>query len=109
MDGIQLIAEERKRQIEQEGWTTQHDDAHTDHELSTAAACYAVYDTGPDVVLMGDVHDEHPAMEPAWPWSFKWDKRRKHGRLRRLQIAGALIAAEIDRELRREEQRGKRK
>jgi len=26
-----------------------------------------------------------------------WDKRKKHNKLRRLVIAGALIAAEIDR------------
>jgi hypothetical protein len=26
-----------------------------------------------------------------------WDKREKHSRIRRLEIAGALIAAEIDR------------
>jgi hypothetical protein len=33
----------------------------------------------------------------AWPWSRNWDKRDKHSRTRRLEIAGALIAAEIDR------------
>jgi hypothetical protein len=39
--GIELIAEERKRQIEVEGWTAEHDDEHTDGELALAAVCYA--------------------------------------------------------------------
>jgi hypothetical protein len=30
-------------------------------------------------------------------WAPEYDKRGKHDRLRRLEIAGALIAAEIDR------------
>lgn len=32
-----------------------------------------------------------------WPWDVAWDKRYKHDRLKQLAIAGALIAAEIDR------------
>lgn len=32
-----------------------------------------------------------------WPWPTEWDKRGKHSRHRQLEIAGALIAAEIDR------------
>lgn len=32
-----------------------------------------------------------------WPWSDAWDKRKKHDRIRQLSIAGALIAAEINR------------
>lgn len=33
----------------------------------------------------------------AWPWDKQDYPRKKHGRLRRLAIAGALIAAEMDR------------
>ena len=40
--GIDLIAEERQRQISVEGWTPQHDDTHTDNSLAKAAACYAM-------------------------------------------------------------------
>lgn len=39
--GIEIIAEERKRQIEVEGWTLEHDDEHRCGELSDAAVCYA--------------------------------------------------------------------
>lgn len=41
MSGIEAIASERQRQIEQEGWTTEHDDTHADGEMARAAACYA--------------------------------------------------------------------
>lgn len=37
--GIDLIAAERQRQIEEEGWTPDHDDQHTNGELALAAAC----------------------------------------------------------------------
>ena len=36
--GIELIAEERKRQIEEEGWTAEHDDQQTDGEIAEAAS-----------------------------------------------------------------------
>ena len=39
--GIELIADERQRQIEVEGWTPEHDDEHNDQSLQRAANCYA--------------------------------------------------------------------
>lgn len=42
LTGVELIAEERKRQIEAEGWTPQHDAQHKADELAIAAACYAL-------------------------------------------------------------------
>lgn len=39
MTGIELIAKERQRQIEQEGWTAEHDSQHTAGEL-LQCACY---------------------------------------------------------------------
>lgn len=89
-DGVTLIAEERRRQVEREGWSASHDASHERGVLAKAAACYAVHDTGAVVVDSKTGHD-------AWPWSDEWDKRDKHDELRRLVIAGALIAAEIDR------------
>ncbi len=111
-DGVQLIAEERKRQMEVEGWTPEHDDEHSNGELALAAVCYA-----------------YPAPRPLeikklWPWDWEWWKptppeltEHPHGReqagdpifhsiepgahevaaIRDLTKAGALIAAEIDR------------
>ena len=38
--GIELIAEERHRQIEKEGWTPEHDDQHNAGDLVHAAAAY---------------------------------------------------------------------
>ena len=78
-----MIAAERARQIHEEDWRPEHDDRHTDDELAWAAACYAA---------PARIHAERwPGdwSEP-WPWDRKWDKRKKHSRLRCLVIAGAL-------------------
>ena len=40
--GIQLIQEERERQISKKGWTSEHDDTHSDDSLACAAAVYAL-------------------------------------------------------------------
>lgn len=40
MTGIDLIKKERKRQIEEEGWTALHDENNNFNELTAAAACY---------------------------------------------------------------------
>lgn len=84
-DGMSIIAAERRRQVESEGWTPEHDDEHIAGELSTAAACYA-----------------QPAIKPHgwWPWDEEWWKPTPKMRVRELAKAGALIAAEIDRLIR---------
>jgi hypothetical protein len=89
--GIELIAQERQRQIEKEGWTPEHDDEHDYGELAIAAACYAVEDT--------DAWVTHPEADEDgvryWPWaSEEWKPKDTISNLVR---AGALIAAEIDR------------
>lgn len=91
--GIELIAEERKRQIEVEGWTDLHDDNHEMDELALAAASYAL----PSYARPSNQF--HTArMEPqTWPWSGEYWKPSISDRVRELQKAGALIAAEIDR------------
>lgn len=91
--GIELIAEERQRQINQEDWTPHHDDGHTHGELAIAAACYAVQDTDASVVYP----DDDPEGS-GWPWSRESWKPKDT--IRNLVRAGALIAAEIDREMR---------
>ena len=82
-DGLAAIAIERRRQIEAEGWTPEHDDQHKRGELARAGACYAIAD---------ELGSER---ELLWPWSEDWWKPA--GRIRNLGKAGALIAAEIDR------------
>lgn len=88
--GEVLIAEERLRQIREEGWTAEHDDEHSDGAMAWAAICYAA----PEPVYRMDLREE--PVDP-WPWSHQWDKRGDVSRIRDLVKAGALIAAEIDR------------
>ena len=85
-DGIQLITEERIRQLCKEGWTDEHDDTHDMGELRRAGAAYALAaNAGPDALI--------PA---SWPWSQRWWKPSADP-IRNLVKGGALIAAEIDR------------
>jgi hypothetical protein len=93
-EGAARIVKERIRQKVSEGWTPEHDARHLEGELSVAAACYAVEGVFLDMFEISVI--QHPYGD-AWPWAKEWDKRRKHDRMRRLEIAGALIAAEIDR------------
>lgn len=96
-DGAKLIAAERLRQVQGEGWTPEHDDEHTDGSLAIVAACLAADGTDA-VVLVGGEVEENP-----------WGLIAKHGykaggnEVHKLAIAGALIAAEIDRRLRAQE------
>lgn len=87
--GIERIAEERKRQIEVEGWDTKHDSTgNSDGQLAKAAACYA----------LGELEDDPFSMTIRyWPWAWGWWKPTPEDRIRELEKAGALIAAEIDR------------
>lgn len=88
--GIELIVDERNRQVSDEGWTASHDDDHDDCEMLAAAVLYAA-STFPDK------RATEVARAIPFPWDGGSDKREKHDRKRRLVIAGALIAAEIDR------------
>lgn len=83
-DAARDVLCERRRQVEQEGWTPEHDEKHRDHELSCAAGCYAMHTLA------------YPAGDPppAWPWAADWWKPTTHRR--NLVKAGALILAEIE-------------
>lgn len=118
--GVELIAAERQRQIKVEGWTPEHDGTHERCEIVKAAICYAAESTA----VVSHIFEQRgpcacgaPVFRDPWPWADEWDKRIKHrngigegrtsaeviahhmhhGRIRCLEIAGALIAAEIDR------------
>lgn len=116
--GIEIIQEERNRQIDVEKWDYNHDEAYKNGELIGAAACYLVNALNKQfskpiakveiwhdresyfLVNDGDRGDRSLREEgwvDAWPWDAQYDKREKHGKLRSLQIAAALIVAEIDR------------
>ncbi|WP_404291482.1 hypothetical protein ACD578_05230 [Microvirga sp. RSM25] len=89
LDEIEL---ERRRQVEEEGWTPRHDDQHARGEMAAAAYCY-----------IGEVcwRRDHPDAgrcdlpPPDWPWSREWWKPK--GDRRNLVRAAALIVAEIER------------
>lgn len=94
MNGIELIAAERKRQIEVEGFDAAHDDNPTNEidDLAMAAVCYAMTPAARDRFADG--------IPEEWPWEGRWWKPTPDDRIRELVKAGALIAAEIDRLMR---------
>lgn len=83
------VLAERRRQVEQEGWTPQHDDEHDDGVMARAAACYALYDLG----VPGATMLENGVR--LWPWNWSWLKPK--GNRENLVRSGALILAEIER------------
>lgn len=85
--GIELIAEERKRQVEEEGWTAEHDAEHDAGELAVAGVCYAMN--------ASRLFKNSNFYMSWWPWDKVW--WRPTNDIRDLTKAGALIAAEIDR------------
>lgn len=91
---IGLIATERQRQREDEGWSESHDDDHDAGELADAAACYAMT---PDTRMAADFQSD------VWPFHVSAWKPTHDDRIRELVKAGALIVAEIER-LQRAEQ-----
>ena len=108
--GVQLITIERERQINEEGWTPEHDDEHENGEMGLMASLYATpillycHDKRKDGVWF---HDPYISLV----WDEEWDERKRSvlgniiqnknfptkQRIRNLVKAGALIAAEIDR------------
>ena len=79
------VLAERRRQIDVEGWTPEHDDQHSNGEMARAASCYIT-----------DKERAHiPTTPMKWPWSDAWWK--PDGYRRNLVKAGALILAEIER------------
>lgn len=89
--GVAEIAHERHRQATAEGFSLEHDDEHTEHQLALAAISYA----WPHIWQPEDVKGGEEA-PTTWPWALEEWKPGPDYR-RDLVKAGALIAAEIDR------------
>lgn len=93
--GVELIADERIRQVDVERYNAGHDKMHKHGELACAAAAYATPDR-----LREKFKNGKPRL---FPFAIKdWKPLRtpqfnREGRIRELVKAGALIAAEIDR------------
>lgn len=79
------VIAERRRQVEVEGWTPEHDATHPAGDLATAGGCYLVHGHRPDGGLPGD-----------WPWDPEWWKPGDDFR-RNLVKGCALGLAEIER------------
>ena len=90
MTGIELIAQERAEQLEKHGWTSEHDAKHDSGALAVVAATLAVMHTDSKVT---DPEAKHGSDNNPWGLEAKLKTDAIHS----LQIAGALIAAEIDR------------
>lgn len=86
---IELIAEERQRQIAEEGWTIERDQMYSADDLVLAAATYAL----PERIRLWLGRKDIDI----WPWSSSWWKPSPDNRIKELTKAGALIAAEIER------------
>lgn len=85
------VLAERRRQIETEGWTPLHDDAHDVGDLSSAAMGYA-QSAACQLSHDGLTLEGTPLF---WPWEASWFKPSTARR--DLIKAGALILAEIER------------
>lgn len=84
------VQAERKRQITAEGWTPEHDDAHSHGQIARAAACYALAGSSAP-------NDGTAALlvSLAWPWDEQWWKPTSARR--DMVKACALGLAEIER------------
>jgi hypothetical protein len=99
VNGSQLIAAKRARQVGEEGWTAEHDAEHNQGEMVMAAMAYIsdLWDqagrwASPDPVVWDGPPDQWPRA-----WHESWWKPTPGDPIRQLVKAGALIAAEIDR------------
>ncbi len=92
---IAEIHSERLRQINAEGWTSDHDDEHGNAQLAAAAAAYAAHAASfrgaPELGVNYRIKTPHPL----WPWGHHWWKPKDPRR--DLVRAAALIVAEIER------------
>ena len=100
---ISDIIAERRRQVEREGFTPNHDDEHMFGEIALAAAAYALdaASSGREAHLIIERGNKRARggwislPHVVWPWDLSWWK--PGARRANLVKAGALIVAEIER------------
>lgn len=88
---------ERRRQIEVEGWTPEHDDTHQAGELARASGCYAIVASDLRKEAMYIHGRWKDVSDLFWPWDRKWWKPSPDP-VRNLEKAFALIVAEMERQ-----------
>ncbi|MBO6893413.1 MAG: hypothetical protein JJ866_15830 [Roseibium sp.] len=96
------LGDERARQITDECFTPEGDDAHVSGELALAAAAYLLKGTRAErtkSVCLRQRGGGQETFDVPEPWPHGWDPRwfRPGDRRRNLVKAGALIIAEIER------------
>jgi hypothetical protein len=101
---LELVAKERSRQINDEGYKREHDDEHTDGSIADAAACYAANGTIYKATLPKNMQK---SFKYVWPWNWSFFKKEKHTRKKQLIISAALLMAEYER-IERAEQKTKK-
>jgi hypothetical protein len=84
---MEAIRAERRRQIEIEGFTTDHDDEHDTEALFNAGYAYYSHTIGKAVYDHG--------IPTCWPWEARWWKPKDARR--NLERAGALMLADQER------------
>ncbi|MCP4564039.1 MAG: hypothetical protein GY873_30235 [Bosea sp.] len=93
------VLAERRRHVEGEGWTAEHDDGHDKAEMAAAALNYTAA-AAITVALGGDRYKAGPPLDSmgwaiGWRWAPSW---WKPGPVRRMLVkAASLIIAEIER------------
>lgn len=90
------VMAERRRQIEVEEWTPEHDDGYDSGELAGAASCYAAHVNGRQWIFPDrpDDYQDEPAPD-YWPWDADWWKPKSPRE--DLVRAAAMLLAEIER------------
>jgi hypothetical protein len=91
-DAVLDVLAERKRVVEQEGFTPEHDDANDVAAMADAAACYAMH---AGQMLAGAYSAPNTEPRSLWPWDRSWWKPTTPRR--DLVKAAQLTIAEIER------------
>lgn len=94
--GIELIADERQRQIDVYGYSDEHiaksKEDYGDGELAYSAAAYLTTD-----IFFPEVELPTTLSKMLFQWDLMYYKPSPENRIRELVKAGAMIVAEIDR------------
>ncbi|GIK44877.1 MAG: hypothetical protein K8L99_15435 [Anaerolineae bacterium] len=91
-NAIEDVLAERARQINQEGWSVDHDDEHDSGDMAAAGASYAL--NAADQLHPYTQGDGGNAQPVFWPWDAQsWKPKNPR---RDLVRAAALLIAEIE-------------
>lgn len=93
--GVRDLLTERRRQVQEEGYTLERDDKYTEGQLASAASSYAFWADPRGGSLDGHLDYINAKTPACWPWG---PEQWKPANQRLMLIkAGALILAELDR------------